>query len=398
MRILFVADGRSPTALSWLRYWVEKGHAVHLISTYLCEAPPGLASLDILPVAFSSFAGSQVHNTAGMQRKPGLAGQLRGGLRKFRYYVGPLSLAVYRRKYKKIVADLRPELVHALRIPFEGMLASATPAGIPLVVSTWGNDLTLHAHGSVWMADLTRKTLIRAEGLITDTHRDIALGNDWGFLPDKATLIVPGSGGIRLDEINSVSRIEKLPEDLPESMIIVNPRGQRPGSLRQDMFFQAIPAVLKIFPQATFVCPSLAGDAEAERWVDNLGVRSNTKLWPRLSQAQLWSLFHRSQIFVSPSRHDGTPNSLLETMACGCFPVVGNIESMREWVKSGVNGFLVEADQPQSIANAIVQAINQPALREKAAIYNATLIAERAAYAPNMARVESFYKNLVQIG
>jgi glycosyltransferase involved in cell wall biosynthesis len=275
------------------------------------------------------------------------------------------------------------------------MLSVATPDGIPLVVSTWGNDITLHAHGSFLMAHLTRRVLNRADGLITDTTRDIQLGYEWGFRLGKPILTVPGSGGIRLEEIETVSGSESLPEELPNAPIIVNPRGQRPGSLRQDVFFQAIPEVLYKFPQAVFVCPSLRGDAESERLVDKLRIRSNTKLWPRLSQAQLWRLFHTSQIFVSPSIHDGTPNSLLETMACGCFPIVGDIESMREWVQSGINGLLVDATDSHSIANAIVQAISQPALRTKAAEYNAALIVERAAYLPNMARVETFYTNLI---
>jgi len=58
-------------------------------------------------------------------------------------------------------------------------------------------------------------------------------------------------------------------------------------------------------------------------------------------------------------------------MACGCFPVVGDIESMREWVQPGINGLLVDATVAHSIAAAIVQAISQPALRTKAAEYNA---------------------------
>lgn len=101
-----------------------------------------------------------------------------------------------------------------------------------------------------------------------------------------------------------------------------------------------------------------------------------------------------SQVFVSPSVHDGTPNSLLETMACGCFPVVGNIEFMREWIQTGVNGLLADATDARSIADAIVLAIRQPALRADAAKINAALIAERAAYVPNMARVEKFYKRV----
>jgi len=391
MRILFVADGRSPTALNWLRYWAESGQSVHLISTFPCDPPAGLVSFHVLPVAYSRMAGSQVRNTVGTPHRPGLAGHLRGRLRLLRYYVGPFSLAFYQMRYRTLVAEIQPDLVHALRIPFEGMLAAATPTEIPLVVSTWGNDLTLHAPGSFLMSRLTRITLNRADGLITDTQRDARLSKEWGFIAGKPTLIVPGSGGIRLDEMETGSRSEKLPEELPDVPIIVNPRGQRPGSLRQDIFFQAIPIVLDQIPQAVFVCPSLQGDIESERWVQTLGIRSNTKLWPRLSQAQLWTLFQKSQVFVSPSVHDGTPNSLLEAMACGCFPVVGNTESMNEWVQTGVNGLLVDATDAYSMADAIVQVVNQPALRKVAAKFNARLITERAAYAPNMARVEGFY-------
>lgn len=190
---------------------------------------------------------------------------------------------------------------------------------------------------------------------------------------------------------------EDLPEELPDEPVIVNPRGQRPGSIRQDVFFQAIPEVLRKVPQAIFVCPSLKGDMEFERQVDLLGIRQNTKLWPRLRQGQLWKLFQKAQIFVSPSIHDGTPNSLLETMACGCFPIVGDIKSMREWVLPGTNGLLVDATDAHAIADAILIAIRQPALRKEAAKYNAALIAERADYLPNMGRVERFYQEVKTI-
>lgn len=386
--MLFVADGRSPTALSWMRFWIETGHEVHLISTFPCRQPAGTISFHVLPVAFGRMAGGQEKSGTGAVRRPGLVANLRGYLRQLRYYLGPLSLPFYQAQFRRLVAEIQPDLIHALRIPFEGMLATATPLEVPLVVSTWGNDLTLHAGGSFIMAKLTRRTLCRADVLISDTQRDIRLGYEWGFIPGKTTIVVPGSGGIRLDEINAGSGFEKLPEELPDGPIIVNPRGQRPGSLRQDIFFHAIPMVVDEIPEAVFVCPSLQGDAESEHLVEVLGIRENTKLWPHLSQEQLWSLFKRSQLFVSPSLHDGTPNSLLETMAFGCFPVVGNIESMREWIQSGVNGYLMDAADARSIADAIIQAINQPALRKKAAKYNAALIAERADLTTNMKRVE----------
>jgi hypothetical protein len=47
----------------------------------------------------------------------------------------------------KLAAEIKPDIVHALRIPFEGMLATAAQLPIPLAVTIWGNDLTLHAAG-----------------------------------------------------------------------------------------------------------------------------------------------------------------------------------------------------------------------------------------------------------
>ena len=53
MRILFVVDARSPIALNWIRYWIRRGDDVHVVSTFPCEVISGVASLKILPVAFS---------------------------------------------------------------------------------------------------------------------------------------------------------------------------------------------------------------------------------------------------------------------------------------------------------------------------------------------------------
>jgi glycosyltransferase involved in cell wall biosynthesis len=395
MKILFVADGRSPTALSWLRYWAENGHDVHLISSFPCTCPDGVTSVNVLPVAFSRMAGSQTESGGIARQKSTLVGILRDQFRLLRYYIGPFSLPYYQTRLQRLVTQSQPDMVHALRIPFEGMLSSSLSKGVPLVISTWGNDITLHARGSFLMSRLTRVTLERADGLISDTQRDIRLGIEWGFASGKPYMVVPGSGGVRLEQLRFTTQSVNLPEEMPDGPVIVNSRGLRPGSLRQDVFFQAIPLVAKAIPQAVFICPSLQGEKDCEGWVDRLGIRSRTKLWPRLTQSQLWRLFQASQVFVSPSVHDGTSNALLESMACGCFPVVGNIESMREWINHGENGFLVDATSASSIADAIIQAINQPALRRAAAQTNTALIAERAVYETNMVRVEKFYTDII---
>ncbi len=398
MRILFVADGRSPTALSWLGHWVAENE-VHLVSTFPCQPPPGLASFRILPVAFAGLAGGQATGRGRITGWSRLVGRFRPLLQDLRYWIGPWSLPGYRRAFRSLVQEVAPDLIHALRIPFEGMLAAAAPAGIPLVLSIWGNDLTLHARGSPLMGRLTRQALRRADGLLADARRDLRLAGERGLGAEAPRLVVPGSGGLRLDDpAMTGSRPAALPEELPPGPVVVNPRGHRPGSLRQDAFFHSIPLVLEKVPEAVFVCPPLAGDAQAQRWVDELGIRPRTRLWPHLDRAQMWALLRRSEVFVSPSVHDGTPNSLLEAMACGCFPVVGRVESLGEWIEDGANGFLVEAASPPRLADGMVAALQNPALRRAAKKQNARIIAERAESGRCTAMVGAFYREVIRGG
>lgn len=398
LHILLVADGRSPIARRWIGSLLAAGERVTLCSTFACAPIAGLESLHILPVAFAGLAGSQSANTrpnAGSRR---LVSRFRPLFLGARYWLGPLSLNAYGKPFRKLLAACQPDLVHALRIPFEGMLAAATPPSLPLVVSIWGNDLTLHAQGSRWMAAATRRTLQRADALVADAARDLRLAAAWGFDPQKPRLLVPGGGGIDLAEIQALrERAHPSTEIIPAGVpLVVNPRGFRPGSLRNDVFFQSIPLVLERQPEIHFVCPSMAGQPEAIEWIERLKIGPAVHLLPTLPQAQLWELFLRADVFISPSAHDGTPNSLLEAMACGCLPIVGDIESMREWITPGINGLLVDANQAQTLAEAVLLALENPALRAEAARSNRQIITNRADVNQVRAQVVEFYQSMLQ--
>ena len=178
------------------------------------------------------------------------------------------------------------------------------------------------------------------------------------------------------------------------SFSVVNPRGIR-AYIRSDVFFRAIPLVLEQQPQAKFYCPAMAGEPQAERWVRELGIESRTVLMPHQTRQDMANLFRQASIVVSPSVHDGTPNTLLEAMACGCFPVVGDLESLREWIVPNENGILVDANDPLALASAILKGLGDPGLREQASRLNTEIIAERADYQVVMDKVRRFYETLL---
>jgi len=397
--ILLIADGRSPTALSWIANVQALGYEVSLVTTFPCSPPEGVVDFYLLPVALSRLSRG-VHTSSQLAARSAAAKPGRGHLRRFapvlqslRYVIGPLTLLRFAWTYKKIVQELKPDLVHALRIPFEGMLGSYTPRGIPFLAATWGNDLTLHASGSPLMRTFTKRCLARADGFSADTRRDVRLAREWGLSATAPTLVVPGSGGLDLAAISSTPTFDSAVFGVPNTGTwVVNPRGLRPGSVHQEVFFAAIPEILAAHPQAQFICPGLAGVEQAEKWSNQHGLHEHVHLLPKLPQPQLWALYKRSQLYVSPSSHDGTPNSLLEAMACGCFPVVGDIESLREWVAHMVNGLLVDPTSPQDLAGGICRALDAADLRQRAASYNLALVEAQAAQAATLPKIDTFYQ------
>jgi glycosyltransferase involved in cell wall biosynthesis len=208
---------------------------------------------------------------------------------------------------------------------------------------------------------------------------------------------VPGGGGIDRELIQSAVQSRfPLPLELPADVpVVINPRGFRPGSVRNDTFFKAIPDVVRDVPEAVFVCPGMAGQPDALRWVKRLEIESSVHLLPFLPQKDLWRLFKRAMVSVSISQHDGTPNSLLEAMALGCFPVVGEIESTREWIIDGVNGYLVDPGHAPAVAQMIVRAIKNPPLRAKAQEKNSRIILERADSKTINPIVSTFYEQVL---
>jgi glycosyltransferase involved in cell wall biosynthesis len=306
----------------------------------------------------------------------------------FRQWLGPFTLRESARALGEIVRRVQPNLVHALRIPYEGMTAAAAELGTPLVISIWGNDFTLHARSSPLMAYWTRRAVRSCQALHTDCQRDLRIAREWGLREGMPGLVIPGNGGID-------SRMFHLPPEPVDSPVVINPRGFR-GYVRNDTFFKAIPLVLEKQPEARFLCSAMAGDPKAEAWVRKLDIDHAVDLLPPRPHAGMGDLFRSAAVMVSPSIHDGTPNSLLESMACGCFPIVGDVESLWEWITPGSNGLIVDAGNPQALAEAILDALKDNNLRVQAARENSRIIAERADYQACMAKAEAFYRQVIR--
>jgi len=405
LRITFVADAQSPIARSWIDGVAGSGHTVQVLSTYPGAAAgerwAAFATLPTLVVRgtgardtvramhLARDSGEGAHSLSP-SATAGPAGLARRTLIASRRLAEAATAPIVGRAVLREVGGFEPDLVHALRIPHEAVhawMALRDRPGVPFLVSSWGNDFTLHAASSRVLAALTTRVLRRADGFHADCERDVGLARTQGLLGTKPSLVVPGSGGLD-------TRMFVPAEVAPTAPVVLNPRSLRPY-VRTDVFLLAARRVLDRRPDASFVGVGLAGSTEVVRLVEDLGIGPSVQLLPHVRHEAMASLYREARTTVSPSFHDGTPNTVLEAMACGSFPVVGDLASLREWIADGENGLLVDPHDPVSLGDAVLRSLDDDGLVERARLRNRELIGRRADRCAVMKAVDEFYRVVV---
>jgi glycosyltransferase involved in cell wall biosynthesis len=64
--------------------------------------------------------------------------------------------------------------------------------------------------------------------------------------------------------------------------------------------------------------------------------------------------YAKSKFWISLPESDATSISLLEAMAYGCVPVVSDLPSNKEWIKNGVNGFIVRDLEKEYLSDMLI--------------------------------------------
>jgi hypothetical protein len=389
-RVLLVADARSPTT----RGWVEAIRSAGVVVLGLDGQP--------WPDRPASYNSDGDHRAYAQQRLRSHASATPNRLKTAQWCrrtLGPLLASNTGRRLREIFDRVNPDVVHALRIPYEAMAAMvACPHNVPLAVSIWGNDLTLHASSSRIIGRSTRKVLARTDMLFADCQRDIDLAHKWGFRFNISTAVLPGGGGICMNRLLEARRLlEPRLNDLVRSdhRLIVNPRGCR-EYVRNDVLIAALSMLApNLDPRVRIVFVDAAHDQALRRSIERSALADRTIVTGKYSSAEMLSLFCRTEICASITAHDGTPNSLLEAMAAGAVPVCGDLPSIREWITHGSNGFLGAFDDPRAVADALRLALElSDDDRSILKAENAGIIATRAEQASTGRQAAEEYRRL----
>ena len=102
---------------------------------------------------------------------------------------------------------------------------------------------------------------------------------------------------------------------------------------------------------------------QMERIVAELGIQDSVEFLGL--RTDVVDLLQQSWGFIMPSRWEGMSNALLEGMACGLPCVATRVSGNEDAITDGVNGLLVEPEQPAEMARALHRIIEDTDLAQR---------------------------------
>lgn len=131
---------------------------------------------------------------------------------------------------------------------------------------------------------------------------------------------------------------------------------------------------------------SLSRELNIDDEVDFAGYIDNHKVPVYLQQ---------SNFYISMPTTEGVSASLLEAMACGCFPIVSDLPGNQHWIQQKINGILVAFENETKLAEELEWAFHNTDLTRKAIKTNREFVEENANYETNMKKIALKYHNLI---
>lgn len=102
-----------------------------------------------------------------------------------------------------------------------------------------------------------------------------------------------------------------------------------------------------------------------------------------------------ADVFVLPSRSEGIPNAVLESMAIGKPVVASAVGGVPEIIEDGINGRLVPPEQPTLFADALSEVLNDPKLSHRLSIGGRQRVCEAFKIEDRVRKLEALYHNVL---
>jgi len=363
MKILYIADSTSIATVQWLSYFLNAGNDISIITL-----------------------GKKTAKIPGVKH-----------LKNFKkFYYNSISFFSVLSKTRKIIREIKPDILHAHFVHQYGWLGSLCDYH-PFVLTAWGTDILSLPYASRLRIGkkLTEKAIRKADLMTCTSEHAKSVMIELGAVEDKVHVIHWGIDSSKFKpDIDTTKMRKQL--GIGDQQIVLSNRNQI-ALYNNDIVIEAMALVLKKFPDTILILQNAGGGLEEDlkRLAREKGIDNSTIFLPQFPHDNMPPLYALADVYASVPSWDGGPVSLTEAMACGAAPIISAVPGPMEWVKDGENGRVVPIRDVDKLADAIVDLLKDKEKRNRYRQKNRKLIVEKDDHFAAMKRMELLYKGII---
>lgn len=264
-------------------------------------------------------------------------------------------------KLWKLLRKLRPQVIHTYNISTIEYNATALLAGVPVRIHAEHGRDTVEIDGNNSKYNFIRRMLIPVINAYVPVSADLA---DWLRktigVPERKIALVPNG----VDTVHYAPLHTALAPS-PE-LVRIGTVGRIDRIKNHTGLLDAFRILLERFPAPQFdLRLAIVGDGpllqmlrdrvSAEPWADRVCLPG--------ARADVADIMRSFSVFVLPSLSEATPVTILEAMATALPVVASRVGGVPQLVLDQQTGFLVNPSDPEALADALADYIQEPQLR-----------------------------------
>ena len=284
---------------------------------------------------------------------------------------------------KRVIRKIRPDLIHVF-YAYQELNTLVIYRFKPLMVTVMGGDILPDQRFNGRRRRPVKKMLDSADVITSKSlFLDGAL-NQIGNYAHKIRRVTWGVDTKNFHPGVDVSLLRQRWEIHPEEIVLFCPRICHPF-YNQHLIIQAFANWIHQSGPRTkaklLISELLAEESYSNRLrrlTKELGLAEHVSFIGTIPHQEMPAYFNLADIMVATPQSDGMPQSLYEAVACGTYPILGNLPQYQELIQDGVNGRLVRVGDVEALAEAMCWAVAHPEQRRTSAIINQQRILEVA--------------------
>lgn len=353
MKILMVSIF-APHFFNWTEQLRESGHEVYWLDVF--DSNTKVDKIDF------------VHQIIGWRYKLDYPGRyfIKNKIPRLNKLINQVNERNLSDFFEKSLREIKPDVVQSFVLQTGGypiLKIMKKHPQITWVFSAWGNDLYYRQQNSKDLKKI-RRTLPEFKYMFTDCLRDYNVAKSHGF---KGNFLgaFPGGGGYDLNKYNS----DIIPFELRKNILI---KGYQSHLGRCNIILEAIVKQKEFLSNYKIIV--FGGNDKVKKFIDEnkLSTWDNFVFFELIPHREVLRLMGKSLLYMGNSISDGMPNTLLEAIIMGAFPIQSNPGgATSELIYDDKNGLLINnPEDPKEIYKLIQAALNNPSKMKEGVEYN----------------------------